>query len=71
MATLPQARKLMAKITLEDLTAALSEHEEMSRPIGRHELRYEQWRLIESLLPVLPRMGRPRIDDRAALNGML
>ncbi len=32
----------------------------------------ESWRVIEPLLPEeLPKGGRPRIDDRAALAGIL
>jgi transposase len=36
--------------------------------VKRHELSDEQWRLIEALLPPA---GRPRVDDRRVINGML
>ncbi len=37
----------------------------------RHELTEEQWRVIEPLLPVSGAKGRPRVDDRRVINGML
>lgn len=39
--------------------------------VRRHELSDEQWRLIEPLLPVSGVAGRPRVDDRRVINGML
>ena len=37
----------------------------------RHELTDEQWAVIEPLLPVSGAKGRPRVDDRRVINGML
>ncbi|WP_352231634.1 transposase [Actinokineospora sp. NBRC 105648] len=39
--------------------------------VRRHELIDEQWRVIELLLPVSGAEGRPRVDDRRVINGML
>ena len=39
--------------------------------VRRHELTDEQWRVIEPLLPVSRVGGRPRVDDRLVINGML
>ncbi|GAA1315953.1 hypothetical protein GCM10009634_86870 [Saccharothrix xinjiangensis] len=39
--------------------------------IRRHELTDEQWRAIEPLLPASGVKGRPRVDDRRVVNGML
>ena len=39
--------------------------------VRRHELTDEQWQVIESLLPPSGAKGRPRIDDRRVINGML
>ena len=39
--------------------------------VRRHELTDEQWQVIESLLPVSGARGRPRVDDRRVINGML
>jgi transposase len=35
------------------------------------ELTNEQWQVIEPLLPAKARTGRPRVDDRKTLNGIL
>ncbi|WP_345475945.1 IS5 family transposase, partial [Actinoallomurus oryzae] len=37
----------------------------------RHELSDEQWQAIEPLLPPSGVNGRPRVDDRRVINGML
>ncbi len=37
----------------------------------RHELTDEQWQVIEPLLPASGTKGRPRVDDRRVINGML
>ncbi|WP_154663697.1 transposase, partial [Saccharomonospora iraqiensis] len=37
----------------------------------RHELTDEQWAVVEPLLPVSGVRGRPRVDDRQVINGML
>jgi transposase len=37
----------------------------------RHELTDEQWVVIEPLLPASGVKGRPRVDDRRVINGML
>ena len=39
--------------------------------VRRHELTDEQWQVIEALLPVSGVRGRPRVDDRRVINGML
>ena len=39
--------------------------------VRRHELTDEQWQVIESLLPPSGAKGRPRVDDRRVINGML
>jgi transposase len=39
--------------------------------VRRHELTDEQWQVVEPLLPVSGAKGRPRIDDRRVINGML
>jgi transposase len=39
--------------------------------VRRHELSDEQWQVIEPLLPVSGARGRPRVDDRRVINGML
>jgi hypothetical protein len=39
--------------------------------VRRHELTDEQWQIIEPLLPVSGAKGRPRVDDRRVINGML
>jgi len=39
--------------------------------VRRHELTDEQWHTIEPLLPPSGAKGRPRVDDRRVLNGML
>ena len=39
--------------------------------VRRHELTEEQWRVVEPLLPVSGSKGRPRVDDRRVLNGMV
>lgn len=39
--------------------------------VRRHELTDEQWAVIEPLLPVSGAKGRPRVDDRRVINGML
>lgn len=39
--------------------------------VKRHELTDEQWRAIEVLLPPSGAAGRPRVDDRRVINGML
>ncbi|WP_408638888.1 IS5 family transposase [Nocardia gipuzkoensis] len=37
----------------------------------RHELTDEQWQVVAGLLPVSGAKGRPRVDDRRVVNGML
>jgi transposase len=39
--------------------------------VRRHELTDEQWAVIEPFLPVSGVKGRPRVDDRRVINGML
>lgn len=39
--------------------------------VRRHELTDEQWQVIQSLLPPSGVKGRPRVDDRRVINGML
>jgi transposase len=39
--------------------------------VRRHELTDEQWQAIEPLLPPSGTKGRPRVDDRRVINGML
>ncbi len=39
--------------------------------VRRHELTDEQWQVIEPLLPPSRAKGRPRVDDRRVINGML
>jgi transposase len=39
--------------------------------VRRHELTDEQWQVVEPLLPVSGAKGRPRVDDRRVINGML
>jgi transposase len=39
--------------------------------VRRHELTDEQWQVIEPLLPRSGAKGRPRVDDRRVINGML
>ena len=39
--------------------------------VRRHELTDEQWQVIEPLLPLSGVKGRPRVDDRRVINGML
>jgi transposase len=39
--------------------------------VRRHELTDEQWLVIQPLLPVSGARGRPRVDDRRVINGML
>ena len=39
--------------------------------VRRHELTDEQWQVIEPLLPRSGVKGRPRVDDRRVINGML
>jgi transposase len=39
--------------------------------VRRHELTDEQWQVIEPLLPPSGAKGRPRVDDRRVINGML
>ena len=39
--------------------------------VRRHELSDEQWQAIEPLLPPSGASGRPRVDDRRVINGML
>jgi transposase len=39
--------------------------------VRRHELTDEQWQVIEPLLPASGVKGRPRVDDRRVINGML
>jgi transposase len=39
--------------------------------VRRHELTDEQWQAVEPLLPVSGAKGRPRVDDRRVINGML
>lgn len=36
-----------------------------------HELTDEQWQVIEPSLPASGTKGRPRVDDRRVINGML
>ncbi|MEU8779785.1 IS5 family transposase [Streptomyces sp. NPDC048606] len=38
--------------------------------IRRHELSDAEWELVQPLLP-RPVMGRPRLDDRTTLNGIV
>lgn len=39
--------------------------------VRRHELTDEQWQVVEPLLPASGVAGRPRVDDRRVINGML
>ena len=39
--------------------------------VRRHELTDEQWQAIAALLPPSGAVGRPRVDDRRVINGML
>lgn len=39
--------------------------------VHRHELTDEQWLVIQPLLPASGTKGRPRVDDRRVINGML
>jgi transposase len=39
--------------------------------VRRHELTDEQWQVVEPLLPASGARGRPRVDDRRVINGML
>jgi transposase len=39
--------------------------------VRRHELTDEQWQKIQPLLPPSGTKGRPRVDDRRMINGML
>ena len=39
--------------------------------VRRHELTDEQWRVVEPLLPPSGANGRPRVDARRVINGML
>lgn len=39
--------------------------------VRRHELSDEQWQVIEPLLPASGVRGRPRVDDRRVLNGIV
>ncbi|WP_425389381.1 IS5 family transposase [Cryptosporangium arvum] len=39
--------------------------------VRRHELTDEQWQAIAALLPRSGAAGRPRVDDRRVINGML
>lgn len=39
--------------------------------VRRHELTDEQRQVIEPLLPPSGTKGRPRVDDRLVINGML
>ena len=39
--------------------------------MARSELTDEQWKRIEPLLPPHGRMGRPRVDDRKVVEGIL
>jgi len=39
--------------------------------VRRHELTDEQWQSIQPLLPPSGARGRPRVDDRRVINGML
>jgi len=39
--------------------------------VRRHELTDEQWQAVEPLLPASGAKGRPRVDDRRVINGML
>jgi transposase len=41
------------------------------RPMGFQELTDEQWAFIAPLLPPRAKTGRPRVDDRKVLNGIL
>ena len=36
-----------------------------------HDLTDQQWIVLEPLLPAPKRMGRPRVDDRRTINGIL
>lgn len=37
----------------------------------RYALSDDHWAIVESLLPPRPRLGRPRLDDRVILDGIL
>jgi transposase len=39
--------------------------------VRRHELTDEQWQVVAGVLPVSGVRGRPRVDDRRVINGML
>lgn len=39
--------------------------------VRRHELTDDQWAVIAPLLPLSGAKGRPRVDDRRVINGML
>ncbi|MCP2258605.1 putative transposase of IS4/5 family (DUF4096) [Streptoalloteichus tenebrarius] len=39
--------------------------------VRRHELTDEQWQAIEPLVPASGAKGRPRVDDRRVINGLL
>ena len=39
--------------------------------VRRHELTDEQWQVIQGLLRASGVKGRPRVDDRRVINGML
>jgi transposase len=39
--------------------------------MGFQELTNEQWAFIEPLLPPKAKIGRPRVDDRKVINGIL
>lgn len=39
--------------------------------IRRHELSDEQWQAIVAVLPASGVKGRPRVDDRRVINGMV
>jgi hypothetical protein len=41
------------------------------RPMGVQELTDEPWAFIAPLLPPRAKTGRPRVDDRKVLNGIL
>jgi transposase len=41
------------------------------RPMGFQELTDEQWAFIAPLLPPRAKTGRPRVDDRKVLHGIL